>query len=393
MLETTARPGDRGAALARRPRRSHLVLLTLVGSLTGWLLITFPVGASAPPVYYLALGDSAPVWNGPNSYPDQITSDYAAGLPGLQLDNLAQSGATTASFLQGPNSQEQQAMQFLQAHQDSMALITIDIGGNDVLPCVNGLSVDIACLQQAETTMVTNLNTILGGIREAAGPSVPLVGMTYYDPFLGDWLAGGSTQELATLSVTLATQLNSLLTQTYEQYNAHVADVASAFDITDLTDQVSSPWGEIPVAVDKACTLLDIICMAGQPEGFGDDPDDAGATVIAQTFEQTIGPTIMPVTTSTTTPSESTTTSPSPTTTSSTTTPSTLPTLPGNSASPPTTSTTSSGSLAFTGVGTGEALMGTVGLTTLLAGVLILIATDAPERLRRKSMPTGDPGR
>jgi lysophospholipase L1-like esterase len=366
----------------------------------------FATGAKAAPanMYYLALGDSVPVWNGHSSYPYLIASNYSSTNPGLQVVDMACSGETTGTMLVNSlcapapqRSQQQEAVAFLQAHQGQVALITIDNGGNDLLPCVNGLTVNLGCIQQAEATMVQNLDTILNGLRQAAGPTVPIVGMNYFDPFLGDWLAGGSTQVEANLSVSIVSNLNSLLAGAYQQVEAPVADVESAFDTTDLTDMVSSPWGEVPIAVDKACSLLDITCTAGQTEGFGDDPNDDGAKVIAQTFEQTIGSAINPVTTTTTSTSTSTSTTSSttatstvvPTTASTTSTPTTTSTMttsaggPGvgtvpSSTTPPAVAASSS-SLAFTGVGRPLRFVGLVGTLLALTGGLLLIA-DSPRR-------------
>jgi len=253
---------------------------------------TPPASARGP--IYLALGDSAPVWNGNDSYPDHIASHYVASIPGLELVNLAQSGATTTSMLQGPmggsGSQQQQAVSFLHAHQGSIALITIDIGGNDILGCItSATSASTPCIQKAEATMVTNLDTILTGLRQAVGTSARIVGMTYYDPFLGDWLAGGADRTAAVGSVSLLTQLDGLLSNAYEAAGAQVADVQNAFQSTDLSTTVASAWGQIPIAVEQACTLLDITCQAGQAEGFGDDPNPAGGEVIAKAFENIIG--------------------------------------------------------------------------------------------------------
>jgi hypothetical protein len=83
--------------------------------------------------------------------------------------------------------------------------------------------------------------------------------------------------------------LDSTMSADYRAVASPVADVATAFASTDMTHLVSSRWGRVPVAVARACTLLDITCQRGQPEGFGDDPDGAGARVIARTFETTIG--------------------------------------------------------------------------------------------------------
>jgi len=243
---------------------------------------------------YLALGDSAPVWNGNDSYPNHIASYYSASIPDLELVNLAQSGATTSSMLKGPNggagSQQQQAGAFVHTHQGSIALITIDIGGNDILGCLtSATSVSTTCIQKAEAKMVANLDTILGGLRQAAGTSARIVGMTYYDPFLGDWLAGGADRTAAVGSVSLLTQLNSLLSGACARAGAQVADVQNAFQSTDLSTIVASPWGQAPIAVEEACTLLDITCRAGQTEGFGDDPNPGGGEVITRAFESTIG--------------------------------------------------------------------------------------------------------
>lgn len=259
----------------------------------GTTLDSTPPASARGPIY-LALGDSAPMWNGIDSYPNHIASYYVASIPGLELVNLAQSGATSASMLHTPmgsaGSQQQQAVDFLHAHQGSIALITIDIGGNDILGCVtSATSLSTSCIQEVEAKMVTNLDAILSGLRQAVGPFVRIVGMTYYDPFLGDWLAGGADRAAAVGSVPLLTQLNGLLSDAYEAADAQVADVQDAFRSTDLSTTVASSWGQIPVAVEQACTLLDITCQAGQAEGFGDDPNPAGGDAIAKAFERTIG--------------------------------------------------------------------------------------------------------
>ncbi|HLN42479.1 MAG TPA: SGNH/GDSL hydrolase family protein [Acidimicrobiales bacterium] len=373
--------------------------------------------------YYLALGDSVPVWNGSSSYPYQIASYYTGQLPGLQVVDMACSGETTNSMLANSlcapapaRSQMQEATAFLQAHQGSVAFITLDIGGNDVVNCVSGGTIDVSCVLQGLTTMQTNLHTILTGLMQAAGPTVPIFGMNYFNPFLGDWLAGGSEQSFAVGSVAELTLFNQVLDQAFADEDVPVADVATAFQITDLTDMVSSPWGTVPVAVDKACTLLDITCTVGQPEGFGDDPVPAGATVIAHAFEQTIGTTISPTTTTTTvspttttTVGSTTTTTVVPTTTSttgSTTTTTSMPPATTSSTSGPTTTsrppastanagsssssttehvvTASSGSLAFTGSGPGLNTMTLVGSALTVIGLALLVLVDVPHRALRR---------
>jgi lysophospholipase L1-like esterase len=355
----------------RSASRVSAFVCLVVGALAfvGLMFALPAASATVSTVYYLALGDSVPVWNGMNSYPYQIASHYSSSLPGLQVVDMACSGETTATMLSNSlcapapaRSQLQEATAFLQARHGSVALITIDIGGNDLLPCVNGTTVDLACIQQTESTAVSNLDTILNALRQSAGASVPIFGMNYYDPFLGDWLAGGAIQSEAVLSVSLLGDFNGLLTGAYQKANAPVADVASAFDTTDLTHQVSSQWGEVPLAVDKACTLLDITCQSGQPEGFGDDPNDAGAAVIAQAFEQVTDPVILAQTTTTTTSSSTTSSSTSPT--------SPIPTA-------------SSKTLAFTGTGSGLRWMVLGALAAVLIGTLLALRVEIDRRIRR----------
>ncbi len=241
------------------------------------------------------------MWNGSSSYPFQIAAHY--GIAQNQVVDAACSGATTRSLIVSRpcstapgvslagKSQIAAAMTFLKRNRGSVALVTIDIGGNDFLQCVaiSTGSINAKCITRVERGVHKRLSSILRKLRNAAGPSVPIIGMNYYDPFLGDWVGGGSLQNAAIQSVSTVDTIDSFLGSIYGRSSDKFADVESAFRTTDLTDVVSSPWGQVPVAVNNACSWLDIGCSPGQPEGFGDDPDGTGATVIAQTFEQVIG--------------------------------------------------------------------------------------------------------
>ncbi len=348
--------------------------------------------------YYLAVGDSVPVWDGSDSYPYQIASHYAAAVPDLHVVDMACSGETTGSMISnslcpsGPTgSQLQEATGFLQAHQGSVAFITIDIGGNDVVNCVNGAGIDTGCVLQGLTIMQANMKIILSALRQAAGPTVPIYAMNYFNPFLGDWVAGGSGQTFAVSSVAELQLFNQVLEGAYAGEDVPVADVADAFESNDLTDLVSSPWGQVPVAVDKACTLLDITCTVGQLEGFGDDPNAAGATVIAGAFETTMGtdPTTITTTTTTTTTAPTTTTTgttettPTSTANATTTTSTTSPTSSSGSGTSPSSGvvTAPSRSLAFTGASEGVRVTALVGLVLIVLGGALLALVDGPRRV------------
>jgi lysophospholipase L1-like esterase len=204
----------------------------------------------------------------------------------LQLVNMAVSGETTSSMISGP--QYAEAIAFLNAHKGQIALITIDIGGNDVGPCIDAADVQ-TCVANALTTMESNLTLILAGLRSAAGSQVPIVGMNYFNPDLGNWLSPSpSDQQLVTESIAGLQLLNAALEQLYTAAGAAVADVFDAFDTSEMSTLTHSKWGMVPVAVKRACTLLDATCQKGGPEGLGDDPTAAGAVVIAHAFAKVI---------------------------------------------------------------------------------------------------------
>jgi hypothetical protein len=113
--------------------------------------------------------------------------------------------------------------------------------------------------------------------------------MNVYDPLLGDWLAPGPGRSLTVAAVAGVGLLDRTMSQAYRAEASPVADVQGAFHSTDLTHFVNSVWGRVPVAVASACALLDIVCHRGSIVGYGDDPNHAGAAVIARAFEKAIG--------------------------------------------------------------------------------------------------------
>jgi hypothetical protein len=203
----------------------------------------------------------------------------------LTVENLAVSGESTSSMLK--TGQYAAALRFLRAHPGRVSLITIDIGGNDIVPCVllGMIGPNGACSTHVRATIRRNLKVMLRGLR-AAARRVPIVGMTYYDPFLGDWLAGGAPRARALSTLPGLRLLNNELTTLYG--GRWTADVQGVFRSFDFRSLVASPWGRVPVAVAHVCAWLDITCRAGAPEGFGDDPNFAGAVVIAGAFDRVL---------------------------------------------------------------------------------------------------------
>jgi lysophospholipase L1-like esterase len=277
-------------------RLSRLLLIgaLVAGSVTG---ASLSAQAAGPATYYLALGDSLSVGFQPGlgdtnaSYPDQLFTNYLAPRdPNLVLVKMGCSGETTATMINGGHctdgryttgSQLGDAEAFLAAHGSAVKYLTIDIGANDVDGCAPGGSIDAACLAAGAKTIATNLLTILAGLKHAGGNPLK-IGMTYYDPFLAEWLTGTTGQVVATASVTALIGINNTMVSEFAAYGFKVADVFTAYKSANFTIRNFPTYGRIPTNVDTICVLTYMCTLSNihpNPTGYG---------VIAATFAHKI---------------------------------------------------------------------------------------------------------
>jgi len=221
-----------------------------VGAATSGLIGQSPAAGAAPapqPLYYLALGDSMAAGTGASTtthrYVNVLYQHELSRFPTLQLVNLACGGATTTSMINGPGcsyasgSQLGDAEAFLRAHPKQVALVTMDIGANNVTPCVRP-ALDPVCAAGAVSTVGRDLARILRAVR-AAAPGVEIVVLNYYDPFLAAWFLGPAGQALAAQSVLLLGVLNATIAADAGAVGGRVADVATAFATTDGTGGIT----------------------------------------------------------------------------------------------------------------------------------------------------------
>ena len=201
--------------------------------------------------HYLSLGTSLaagiqPDASGANQltddgYADQLHDIVAPEFRKLKLTKLGCPGETTTTMTAGglceyeEGSQLAQAVEFLHAHKNKVAIVTIDMGVNDVLAanCIDvpSSNVDVYCLLNAFNTLSNNLALIMGTLQQAAHPDTKFVAMNYYNTFLAFWLTGPAGQALAYESAMLASILNyDVLGGVYGAFGVPVADVAAAFD-------------------------------------------------------------------------------------------------------------------------------------------------------------------
>jgi lysophospholipase L1-like esterase len=259
--------------------------------------------ASSDAQFYVSVGDSYAAGyqpTGPHSGHTD-TNGFAYQIPALakakgydlQLVNFGCGGATTTSILEsdgceqlGPGAtpypdqtQAEAAEAFIRQHPGKIGLITVSIGGNDVVPCASKPDA-INCVVAATKTIGTNLATLVNGLRAAAGAGVPIVGTTYPDVILGlDLSTSAASRNLANLSVTAFKSLiNPALKKQYQAVGGHFVDVTSATGAYGPLTQTTTlaPYGKIPVPVAKICELT-YYC-----EYMDIHPHTAGYTIIAK---------------------------------------------------------------------------------------------------------------
>ena len=248
--------------------------------------------AAVPARYHLSLGDSLArgVQPGPDGRAVRTRQGYGpivARSRGLALVELGCPGETAVTMSEsgGPcryrsGSQLRAAEAFLRRHRGRVGLVTISIGGNDVLRCGSLSGVDPACAAGRASDAAARASAVVRRLRRASG-GVRIVGLTYSNPFLGLYLRGEEGRGRALASVALADYFNGGLRRAYSRAGARTADVAGAFGSSELGRIEPGPGGApVPVAVARVCRLS--WACAPPPRGPDIHPNAEGYRVIAR---------------------------------------------------------------------------------------------------------------
>jgi hypothetical protein len=293
-----------------------LILLSLLSTTWGTVASSVaPAAASPKPAvdYEVSVGDSYAAGYQPvaSATAHRDTQGFAYQVVDLArsrgyrfiLRNFACDGATTTIILQevgcplpavGPEAvsyptqtQAATADRFIARHRGQVGLITVSIGGNDILGCA-AVAIFIPCVTQALIGIEADLHALLAGLRQAAGPGVPIVGLTYPDVYLGLYTSKVPSQKsLAVVSVAgFQRLLNPALDSEYGTVGAVFFDVTKAtggyVPLAETTPSPSASSGSIPVAVADICSLT-YYCQLGDVH-----PKTRGYRLIAQLVVATL---------------------------------------------------------------------------------------------------------
>jgi lysophospholipase L1-like esterase len=262
----------------------------IAGVLAGMLLAALPATAQATAAsqhkkqarrvtYYVSVGDSYSVGYQPMLGATTGYTGYVARKTRLTLVNFGCGGATTTSLiatvgcpdvlphtagavLYPTTTQAAAAEAFITAHRGHVGLITVSIGGNDVTACAAQPN-PIPCVGTAVAGITQNVTGVASALRAAAGPRVPLIGLTYPDVILGAYVYPSLPATPARISlaqesvVAFKSLINPALVKAYAAGQGVLVDVTAATGAyTSLTKIVNlKPYGSLPVPVAKVCTL------------------------------------------------------------------------------------------------------------------------------------------
>lgn len=283
-----------------RTMHVRIAILTVLLAVASIAQPMTAAAASDPPgeSYYLAVGDSL-AWGYPTGvgYADYLYETLRASDPSLQLVNLGCPGESTKSMLYGPpaqpectaayadfggaETQMEAAKWFLKKHRGAATHLTIDVGANDVLGCVNAAAtpaLDPVCVQRGTADVARNLPIILDRLRGVTTWRTKAAGMTYYDPYLATWT---TNRDLALQSLLLTNGLNILEATNYLRGGFRVAPVSFAFRTNDFSQGV-----QLPVNVEMVCRYT-LMCPLSSASNI--HPNADGYRLIAQTFAKTFG--------------------------------------------------------------------------------------------------------
>jgi len=262
---------------------------------------------TSPPVtgFYIDIGGSASLGFQPDGVPHhnghRTLDGYANDIKLLEASSITLNmrqlgcpGETVQSMLglvanvcyHLPITQLSKAVDDLIGDGNEEGLVTIDLGFNNIRPCLRVKGVNLACVNEGINYVVHDLPKILKILQGAAGPNVHFVGLEYSDPYLGYYLIGSTGPAVAAATLTAFNRLNATLAHAYNSAGVPVANVPGSYKNDNETPEVMAHVGKIPENVAVECQWT-WICTP-PPFGPDDHPNNAGYMIIARDIVATL---------------------------------------------------------------------------------------------------------
>lgn len=291
----------------RRASAAILAVVLFIGGVTiahHWNASANAANAAKPSTgFYLDIGASTslgfqptgiPAHNGHRTstgYANDIESYLAKRGINLFLRQVGCPGETTQTMLltsdhcyKPPGRQLFAAEKYLEKIGDADALVTIDLGFNDVRACLLPTQVVEPCATDGLAEVRKNMPKILADLKARAGPNVHFIGLDYGDPFLQHYLLGASEFVDATTTLTVMNQLDNALRAAYSAAGIPTANVAGALQLANTDATTFGKLGTMPENVADECKYT-WMCTP-PPWGPDDHPNNAGYAVIAAEIEE-----------------------------------------------------------------------------------------------------------
>jgi hypothetical protein len=249
--------------------------------------------------FYLDIGASASLGTQPNGVPahnghrtkkgysDDLVALEATHGMALTMREIGCPGETVQTMLGQlknacytlPNTQLSIAISYLHDHLDEVGVVTIDLGFNNVRPCLTPTVTIPSCVNRGIVAVRNDLPAIVSRLQRAAGPLVHFVGVGYGDPYLAYYLKGSSGRVVAQQGLVAMNQLNTVLQQVYNAKSVPMANVWTALQSSQTNLVTTSKFGVVPENVAQACS--DTWMCTPPPFGPDDHSNNAGYSIIA----------------------------------------------------------------------------------------------------------------
>ena len=215
-----------------------------------------------------------------------VTLEAAKGYK-LKLTELGCPGESIAAMIHGPDpcyvapdTQLSDAVAYLRKHHDVTTLVTVDLGYNTLDVCLRSLDIDLTCVTRQLGLLRQQLDRVMRALTNASGPSVVLIGLGHYNPYLTKSTKEGAAEVFAKNSLVALRKMNQSLSQVYDSFKVRMADISAAFHEEDTRVVRNSKSEATTANVQYECKFT-WMC-APKPFGPNIHPTNAGYLAIAK---------------------------------------------------------------------------------------------------------------